>query len=259
MEGKMKKRLALCIFGKALALASLTLLTFGAALAQKQSSGISLSSLPYMEKGYKSLPVLVTSVTNDLKRGTIAIVAVKNNSSKDVDKLKLAWYLSTEEEPHVILQRGETPWLRIPDGIESGKTDWLEFDLVSFSAFEQSLVTNAAETKYLIRVGVSAVRYNDSATETLLAAQGRKELPKVKHIKATFSKEAATAQTNYCPNQRCEIVYEPGPPPRPIGHTCSDAGGTACQNTTNGQSCTNSICGSGGGGGSNPPKKPIID
>lgn len=256
----MNKQLTLCNVGRMFALLLLTTFAFSDVLAQKQSSTkLSLSSQPYMETGYNRLPVLVTSVTTDLRRGTIATVGVQNSSSKELAKLKLAWYLSTEDEPTVILKQGETPWLRIPDGIESGVTEWVEFDLVSFSEFEQSLITkDTAITKYLIRVGVSEVQYTNKASEILLTSKSKKELPDIKYTKVAYLREPA-AQTTFCPNQRCEIEYSPGEiPPRAIGHTCAGGAGTSCSNGGNGQTCTNTIC-ARDPGPPRPPVRPIID
>ena len=204
-------------FGSLLLLATVFCSTFAQneqTIQDRSALQVRVSTLPYMGKNYDSLPVLVTSVTTDLKRGTVAFVNVENSTSKEVSKLKLAWYVSSDKAPNAVLQQGETGWLRIPDGIKALETNRLEFDLVSLSQLRQILLSEGNNTRYTIQVAVSQVRYKNGSKETLLSSNSEKEMPQAKFVKASYRKTTVTKQA-FCANQKCDFVVDGDDPKAP--------------------------------------------
>lgn len=154
----------------------------------------SVSCKPYMGVGYKSLPVLVTSVTSELDKGVgITKVGIENTTSQPLAAVKLSWYLSTQENPEAVLQQGQTRFLRLPGGIQAGEAREVLFPLVSFAKVSGALARNGiVNGNYSIQVAVSEARFEDGSTKILMAS-GNGKPHTAGFIKAAY-RVAPTAQ-----------------------------------------------------------------
>lgn len=156
-----------------------------------------VASRPFMGAGYDSLPVIVTSVTTGVAGGmAIRSFGVENSSAQAVDAVRLRWYLSRPQTPETILSQGETPLLRIPDGIDPGTAKRLKYPAASFAAaVRTTLKGQDAGGDYLLQSGVSEARFIDAPPQTLLTADGRA-------VRASFMGDASHlhhAAQRFCP------------------------------------------------------------
>ena len=129
-----------------------------------------LTATPYLESSYKANPVVVHSVTTESGKGlTVTKVGILSRS-RNLSAVRLRWYLSTESNPEVILQQGETPEIQIRGGAQAGEVRELEFPVVTFAKLYKA--EEVLKGDFVINVGVSAAKYDDGATWTE-SAKGR--------------------------------------------------------------------------------------
>lgn len=214
----------------------------------------SLGARPYMNAGYETLPVRVYSVTSNLNNGgAVTKAGIENRTSQSLTALKLSWYLSTTQNPEVVLRQGQTRMLNLPESIGAGESRVIVLPIVTFARAYGALVRNGSlNGDYLIQVAVSEAVFEDGSTQVLLSANGR--VRPVRFANAAFRALATQQNPPYCPNQGCDVVRRDTTGPV-IGYQCSSPNsslGERCTNTS-ATSCTRSICGGGGGGG-NPPQ-----
>lgn len=196
-----------------------------------------LNCSPYMTAGYEYLPVLVTSVTSEIKGGAaITQVKVKNATSRSISAVKLAWYLSPRDERTSILQSGQTSMVDLPEEIPAGATREVKFPVISFAKIHKPLLRNGVlYGEYRIQVAVSEVRFSDGSAQTILSSRnGSTPTMIIKAAHRTISNET------FCPDQECSLVRSSKDVP--LGYTCRSATGTGCTNVAGGESCTDSIC-----------------
>lgn len=210
----------------------------GDSQVQLPRGNYSVSCRPYTGQGYNFLPVLVTSVTSNLGGGiAITKIAIENSSSQAVDAVKLTWYLSKNDSPEAILQQGQTPLLRIPGGIQAGSAEQILFPVISFAqAYRPLLKSGVPNGVYLIQVAVAEVRFEDGSTQTLITKNGKVSEAVTARASHTFS-----TSLPFCPDQTCDTSIVNGVP---LGYRCMTAAGESCANSSDGQSCNSSICGS---------------
>lgn len=209
------------------------------------------SAEPYTGPGYENLQVRVSGVTSEIEGLSITKVGVENRSSQSLTAIKLAWYLSTQQNPDVVLKKGQTRWLELPGEIWAGEVREVIYPVTSFAKIYKPLLRGSILSgNYRLQVAVSEARFKDGMTWTLAAS--RHNLRATQVINAAYHISRAP---QFCANQRCESITPAGDPGgAPIGYRCTDGNGQSCANT--GTSCTNSICGAGGGGGPRPPVTP---
>jgi hypothetical protein len=123
-----------------------------------------LTDTPYLESSYRTNPVVVHSVTTEANKGlTVTKVGILSRS-KNVSAVRLRWYLSTESNPGVILQQGETPEIQIKGGVAAGEVREIEYPVVTFAKLYQAGEVLSGD--FVISIGVSAAKYDDGATWT---------------------------------------------------------------------------------------------
>ena len=137
--------------------------------SQLPSGNWTFSAQPYVGPGYDSRPVVVISVSTDLKKGlTVADVGLKNTSSKPVAGVKLSWFLSTEQDPDSVLLSGETPLVAISGGIPAGKRRLLTFPVTSFAKIHRPLLHGMTLSgDFRMEVAVSEILYEDGSTAAI--------------------------------------------------------------------------------------------
>jgi hypothetical protein len=123
-----------------------------------------LAAVPYLESSYRANPVVVHSVTSEASKGlTVTRVGILSRS-RNVSAVRLRWYLSTEANPEVILQQGETPEIQIRGGATAGEVREIEYPVVTFAKLYKAEEVLSGD--FVISVGVSAAKYDDGTTWT---------------------------------------------------------------------------------------------
>jgi hypothetical protein len=159
-----------------------------------------LTATPYLESSYQSNPVVIHSVTTEANKGlTVTKVGILSRS-KNVSAVRLRWYLSTESNPEVILQQGETPEIQIGGGARAGEVREIEYPVVTFAKlYKAGEVLNG---NFVISIGVSAVKYDDGASWSEQAKSRLDYLPpETEQVQAL--ERAHPSRTAPAPQQNC--------------------------------------------------------
>lgn len=179
----------------------------------------------YKGQGYDSIPVRVLSVTSKAKQG-VTRVGVKNNSEKRVTAVKLNWFLSSEHNLGVVLQRGETPLVAPPNGLQPGEKREVSFPVVDFEKVYKPLLRgDSVSGQFRVQIAVSEILYEDGTTWRWTPPRDVAPVPPPEYAHAQVKPT--------CANQTCKYngsVYQ-----------CMDGTGELC--TNEGTSCTSSACG----------------
>lgn len=123
------------------------------------------SAHPFMGEGYKTRPVMVTSVRSEAATLTVDAVSVRNNSAKRVMAIKFGWVLSYDDERDKILRRGETPLLPMSNVLNVGEGRFLKSAIVSFADLQKSLVKKGRlDGNYRLEVLVTELLFDDRST-----------------------------------------------------------------------------------------------
>lgn len=123
------------------------------------------SAHPFMGEGYKTRPVMVTSVRSEAATLTVDAVGVRNNSSKPVIAIKFGWLLTYDNERDKILRRGETPLIPMSHVLKAGEGRFLKSAIVSFADLQKSLVKKGRlEGNYRLEVVVTELLFEDRST-----------------------------------------------------------------------------------------------
>jgi hypothetical protein len=177
----------------------------------------------YRTKGYDTLPVIVHGVTSAGKNGLeVAHISVK--SDKIVTGLKIRWYVNRKDKT-VILARGETEWLDIPDVTGAAP----KFDVQVPGASLQAVLGPLVQKHQLkgdidVQVMASEAKYLDGSTWRLPITKRLVFAPLRKHH----------AANDLCVNQSCRLA------PDLFSYQCVDTGNEECTNY--GHACTSYIC-----------------
>lgn len=127
-----------------------------------------LSANPYFGSGYRTLPVVVVSVTSDSARGLrVTKVGLSNRSSKPITAVSLSWYLTTADDTKTILKQGQTPLITPSGGLPEGAEREIEFPVFSFAKVARTLVRNGElNGNFRVQVAVREVQYEDGSSWT---------------------------------------------------------------------------------------------
>lgn len=194
----------------------------------------SIGMHPYLGSGYDAVPVIVTSVTSDAKRGiAVTKVGLENQSTQNVTAIKLTWRLSTEQNPGNVLLQGQTPFVTRDGGFPAGSNLRLRFPVVAFAKIFRPLVkSDALEGEFRIDILVSEVLYDDGSKWT---NDGSKQ---AKLIKANHASGLMAQGT--CPRQACESRTSPS---GHVFYACrASTGNELCSVAEDAFSCTNTSC-----------------
>jgi hypothetical protein len=212
----MKKNRLLCVILAVFALVTLASLSVSGSLNQSQTDSDealprgkwTVSANPYFGADYKSLPVVVVSVTSDSAKGLkITKVGVYNRSSKPITAVRFGWYLTTRQDTHTILKQGQSPLIMPSGGLPMNVEREIEFPIVSFGRVARSLV-GSGELKgdFRIQVVANEIQYEDGSTWT------REEAGSVAFSKANYraSLTPAAQGSGSCAHQTCAAYAENG-------------------------------------------------
>jgi hypothetical protein len=163
----------------------------------------SIGMHPYLGSDYDSVPVIVTSVTSDARRGVaITKVGLENQSSQNVTAVKIAWRLANEQNPGNILLQGQTPFVTRDGGFPAGSNLRLRFPVVAFAKILRPLLkNNTLDGEFRIDISVSEVLYEDGSKWTHDSSK------QAKLIKANHASRPMAQGT--CPKQACESRTSP--------------------------------------------------
>jgi hypothetical protein len=126
------------------------------------------SAHPYMGEGFKTRPVVVTSVGSEATTLSVTKVRVKNISSKRVLAVKLGWSLYDERNKDKILGQGESPLITMDRDFPSDSDQILKTVVVSFMDIDRPLIRNGRlDGDYRLDVGVTQVLFDDRTTWSL--------------------------------------------------------------------------------------------
>lgn len=147
---------------------TMTIATAPAQVQLDQVSGIplgkwSLAVRPYIGNGWDSIPVDVTSVTTEARKGLTADkVLLRNLSSRRVTGLKLQWYLK-EKQQNALLLRDETPFINVD--IPAAGDLRLEYPVVTFAKIYKPLLRGGELAgNYVLEIAVGNIVYEDGSS-----------------------------------------------------------------------------------------------
>jgi hypothetical protein len=190
---------------------------------------------PFLGSGFESIPVAVTSVTTDAKRGiAVTKVGLENTSKQNVTAVKLTWRLSNEQTPNTVILEGQTPYITRDGGLPAGISLVLRFPVVIFAKICQPLVRNGVlDGEFRIDILVSEILFEDGSKWSKL------DLSQVKFINAAHHTASANPQGT-CGQQACETRTGPG---GNVFYTCkASTNNERCSVSPDGFSCTNISC-----------------
>lgn len=125
----------------------------------------SLYSMPYISGDIGRRPVIVRSVTTDVKRGLAVNQVEIFSRSKAVKSVKLKWYLSDDKNKGVILMQGETPVIKFDRVLPAGGTKEVRQEVVVFEKILDKVKDHAARgAEFHFDVSVSSAAYADGGT-----------------------------------------------------------------------------------------------
>lgn len=207
--------------------------------AQSPSENWSVSAIPYVGPGYKSRPVVVTSVMSDTSKGyKVTDVALKNISSKPAAAVRLSWNIYSDKANSILL-RGQTTLITWSEELPENARRQIKHDILSFAHAAKQLANEGGlDGHYRIEVGVSEILFADGSIWTVDGNQ----TDEAAFIKTSLSKRFVPLKVTplspqqFCPNQAC--TFAPGPP---AGFTCTSTVGVICTNC--GLRCCNTVCG----------------
>lgn len=222
----------------------------------------SVYSMPYLEPGYQSNPVVVKTVTTEAdKRLTITKVGILSRE-REVRSVKLKWYVSNAANPGNILQQGETSEISIEGGLAAGELRQIQFPVVSFLDVVDQMkkAGMTLQGDYKIDVAVSEVKFssgrpwsNQSRSKLEYMNFARPAIESAKLADNVHTAHGGTAPQSCSPTYTaCAYHYTGSCPPGCISSTCCTNGGyydcgsynpapVSCQ--ANGTSCTTVYCG----------------
>ncbi len=123
------------------------------------------SAHPFMGEGYKTRPVVVTSVGSEVTALSVNVVGVRNISSKPVAGIKFGWFLSYDKDRTKVLRKGETPLVAIQPVLEAGSVRGLKPTIFSFLEIHKSLIKKGRlDGNYRLEVAVTELLFSDRST-----------------------------------------------------------------------------------------------
>lgn len=189
---------------------------------------------PYFGSDYESIPVDVSSVTSDFRKGlTVTSVVLQNRDARNVVAVKLHWYLKDKDQKGRVLLEGDSPLIGV--AVPAGESQILNYPVVSFAKVHKPLLKGTELSgNFRIEVAVSEVQYEDSSV-WLKGKSNWSSYQKAAHRISPLVK---------CQSQGCVYNGTPGIE----SYQCSSNSGTSCAPSSDGQSCTESRCPKAAGG-----------
>lgn len=202
------------------------------------------SANPFMGEGYKTRPVVVTSVASEAITLSVTSVRINNISSKPVRAVKLGWALRERTDKSKILNQGETSLITMEEPLPANSNRILKLQVASFLELYKPLVKKGRlEGSYRLEVGVTQVLFDNQLSWRLgdPVAIRSTNVEQVVDQRRSNHASAFTVRPILvpvaCAKQKCR--HDGVPPP---SYTCTGSEDDEfCTNC--GQSCCNTICG----------------
>lgn len=178
----------------------------------------------------QATPVDVASVTTEVQKGfAVASVKLKNHTNLNVAAVKLHWSISETKDPSRILLDGNTRLIEV--SIAPGETAILNYPVVSFAKAHKPLLINGElNGDFRIEIRTSKVKYADPSGKRLTDSQA---------LNLLIAKSVLPPEDDApCADKGC--FYDSSE----HKYKCIDSVGAKCSPSSNGQSCTESRCGS---------------
>ncbi len=197
-----------------------------------------LSIGPYLGLGYKTLPVIVQSVTSTKAKGAVITrLSLINRSLSAVRAMQLNWYLTPSGKPDTILLEGKTPLLTLTEPFLPDQFQEIHFPVINFAkACAPLLNKGELNGDYSVRVLVGEVQYENGARWAWDAAA---QLPFAGAITLLTTSRPLSRKPLICANQHCNLVRDPATG-IPVRYDCALSKDESC--SKNGDQCTDSIC-----------------
>jgi hypothetical protein len=196
-----------------------------------------LSTLPYFGSDWKSLPVVVTAVTSDLTKGIrVTKVGLFNRSSKQVESVRLGWYLTTAQDTNTVLKHGQTPFITPSGSLPLNVEREIEFNVFSFGRVARLITKNGVlNGEFRVQIVVDDIRYEDGTTWTREAASS------IIDASHHGSAKPATQNPGSCPFQLCQSAVTQNGTVRYYYCASSQEIAESCENHVT--YCINRVCG----------------
>jgi len=200
------------------------------------------SAHPYMGEGFRTRPVVVTSVASEATTLSVTGVRINNISSKGVLAVKLGWSIYDQRNRTKILNQGESSLITLDRVLRSDSDQRLSVPLVSFMEIHKRLMKKGRlEGDYRLDVAVTEILFDDHSTWQVgqpVSTQSDVALISVGYSKGLDPIIVTPLKVpDACAKQSC--VYDAGPPP---GYSCGGSTNeefcTNCDTT-----CCNTVCG----------------
>lgn len=241
--------LALSIFLLAIWLGNASAFDRGKRTVQLPGGDWTFSASPALGPAYESAPIRVVSVTVAATNNgpEISRVFVKNQSSRTISAVKLAWWLVDKQSPTVILGKEQTTLIPMKGELAGGERKALNFSplpFISFAEISKTLAKDGFLTgEFLVEVAVYEALFEDKETwEIASAYKNDNTASSPAFMKASFSfpgHRIGIGSVAGCAKQECEYFESEGT----AGFRCKGASAQIfCMNC--GTSCSNTLCGS---------------
>jgi hypothetical protein len=195
------------------------------------------SAHPYFGSDWKSLPVVVMAVTSDLTKGIrVTKVGLFNRSSKQVESVRLGWYLTTAQDKTTILKHGQTPFITPSGGLPLNIEREIEFNVFSFGKVARLLAKDGMlNGEFRVQVVVDEIRYEDGSMWS------RQEATSIIDASHHGTAKPATQNPGSCPFQLCQAAVTQDGHVRYYYCSTSQDIAESCENHVT--YCINRVCG----------------
>lgn len=187
---------------------------------------------------FANSPIIVSSVSSDAQRGLavskVRLSLTEVGKRKPISKIRLGWVVIDETKNEKVVATGESGFVFLNPNQSSPIR--LNSTVFSFASFVESQGINTLNGRFRVDILVSFVEFANGENWKF-------DLPSGNSINSQYVKASRKSKktSEACPGQTCywnQIISS---------YQCETSPGFACVNSTNGQSCTSSKCGSGGG------------
>ena len=127
------------------------------------------SAHPYFGEGYRTRPVVVSAIRTTAKSLTVTEARIRNNSSKPVNSVRLAWILTNEKDgKNEVVYSGESQLLPFEKTLAIGETTLLKLPLFSFSEIKDAIsAKHALKGRFDAQVFVKDIVFEDETKWTV--------------------------------------------------------------------------------------------
>lgn len=199
-----------------------------------------------------TMPARIFQVQSDAGNDVEAtMVAVRNLADKPIAGMRFGWIVKSAETGDAILERGETPRLKLKQELAPGHARHFKYPITSVGKlFKQYIGNGTLDGEYDVQIYVIEVRFSDNSIWRQGSGQSWK---KWQSSSGSIKRKATLTNAAYaqCPKQRCvtDTSGTANVPYYSCGTSDYNEGCSVSMINGNARSCTMSTCGASGGGG----------